>query len=200
MIAPSELLSVPGSSRVRRDLSWNVRNESAQEVHPRGQADSTGSSSTRRRSVSSVLDFRSRTTPGSYLDSSSQGVNQLYPTPPTQSSGPGPQRPFPSISSHGDTATVRGQDHRASTEATDGKVCLHTHHHHYWIISDSAQLQQAIPRLRSSRERVPLRTADENSRLDGHMDSWPSEDEIEALAGSQRPPSCDTNHRYFIEG
>lgn len=207
MIALSDSISVTGCPRAGLGANWNMGNENSQEIDTQGQLDTTVSSSNRRRSASSALEFRSRITPESYLDSCSQDVIQPHPPPPTQNSDIDPQQPSSSISSRvqgtssqGDTATFRGMNYHASREATDGKVCLHTHHHHYWIISDSAQLQQAIPKLRSSRERVPFRAANEKIRLDGHMDSWPSEGDVEVLAESRRPSSCDTSHRYFIEG
>ncbi|KAF3767710.1 hypothetical protein M406DRAFT_69831 [Cryphonectria parasitica EP155] len=122
--------------------------------------------------------------------------------------GPNSTHPSSSVSPRGGPAstsqsngvtTFRGKQYHEPKNGSDGKICLHTHHHHYWIISGSDPLQQAIPRLRSSRERVPLQKADQSSRFDGQMDSWPSEGEVEALAKTRRPPSRDTNRRYFID-
>lgn len=82
----------------------------------------------------------------------------------------------------------------------DGKVCLHTHHHHYWILSDSIALQAIPKQLRSSRERVPLQKADGNTRRVGGPAGFPDEGDVEHLAELGRPPSRNTNQRYFIDG
>lgn len=84
--------------------------------------------------------------------------------------------------------------------APDGKMCLHTHHHHYWILSDSLALRSIPNKLRSSRERVPLQKADENTGRAGHLAGFPDEGDMEHWAESRRPPSRSTNHRYLIDG
>lgn len=220
MVAPSYSLFVAGHSHAQPCIGSisNGRIESAQESHAQRRHDKKASSNQTRAS-SSGLDIRPRPTPGSYLDFSStqqaSGRDGLpshekkpsSPPPPTQVVGVTPGRPSSSKLSHGqhgssqsDTATFRGKNYRASRQATDGKICLHTHHHHYWIVSDPAQLEETIPRLRPSKKRMPLQQSDANSRFDGHMDCWPNEADVEILAESRRLPSRNTNHRYFIEG
>lgn len=176
MITPSDSISVAGHSYPQR--RQNVRN----------------SSSSRQRSVSSALDFRmSPTTTESCLEL------------PTRVAGLDSRQPSSSKSSHDrrretDTATLRGKHRRVSNLDKDGKICLHTHHHHYWIVSDTARKHEAIPNLRSSRERIPVQQAGVKNGFDGHMDFWPSEGRIEALAEYHRPQSRNTTDRYFIEG
>lgn len=172
----------------------------------------------RERSHSSALDIGSWTTPDLYLGASHAPQNSRVGGPTSQQPKPLDRGvPSQSLDSHPTwsssvsnraqpgsdrsmKATFKGNEYHGARTTSEGKICLHTHHHHYWIMSDSAPLEKAIPRLRSSRDRMPLQPADESGRFDGQMDSWPSESEVEALAASQRPPSRDTNHRYFIEG
>lgn len=98
------------------------------------------------------------------------------------------------------TAKGTGSSYHRARGAPDGKVCLHTHHHHYWILSDSVALQGIPKQLRSSRERVPLQKADGNTRRLGTLAGFPGEGDVEDLAESRRPPSRNTNRRYFIDG
>lgn len=96
----------------------------------------------------------------------------------------------------GDGITIGGSSYNeAQKKVGGGKICLHTHHHHYWILSDSVALQ-SMPNLRSSRQRAPLQKADENRRLA----AFPDESDVEDLAEARRPPSRNTNRRYFIDG
>lgn len=100
----------------------------------------------------------------------------------------------------GDGITIGTGSYNEARKDTGGKICLHTHHHHYWILSDSVALQsmplQSTPNLRSSRQRAPLQKADENLRLA----AFPDESDVEGLAEARRPPSRNTNRRYFIDG
>lgn len=175
MITPSDSISVAGHS------------------YPQRRQDARYSSSSRQRSTSSALDFRMRPTTESCLER------------PTRVAGLDSRRPRSSNSSHDrhretDTATLRGKHRRASNPDKDGKICLHTHHHHYWIVPNTAREHEAIPNLRSSRERILVQQAGVNNGFDGHMDFWPSEGRIEALAEYHRPHSRNTTDRYFIEG
>lgn len=95
----------------------------------------------------------------------------------------------------GDGITIGKGSHNEARKNTGGKICLHTHHHHYWILSDSVALQ-SMPNLGSSRQRAPLQKADENRRLA----AFPDESDVEGLAEARRPPSRNTNRRYFIDG
>ncbi|KAG6366368.1 hypothetical protein INS49_000545 [Diaporthe citri] len=95
----------------------------------------------------------------------------------------------------GDGITSGESSCNEALKNTGGKICLHTHHHHYWILSDSVALQ-SMPNLRSSRQRAPLQKADENCRLA----AFPDESDVEGLAEARRPPSRNTNRRYFIDG
>lgn len=168
--------------------------------------DASRLTTSRPRSASSALDFRSRATPETHLDFSTGGA------PGTSNCSTGSVKPprskGQSLASSRDSQqrgrtgnhTPQGEKSLAPREVADGKVCLHTHHHHYWIISDSTLLPQKSPGLRSSKERRPIQQANKNSRFDGTMDSWPSEGEVEALAEVQRPPSANTNQRYLIAG
>lgn len=94
-----------------------------------------------------------------------------------------------------DETIMSRSSYKEARKNSSGKICLHTHHHHYWILSDSVALQ-SMPNLRSSRERVPLQKAGENRRLA----PFPDESDVEGLAESRRPPSRNTNRRYFING
>lgn len=98
------------------------------------------------------------------------------------------------------TARGTGAVYRKAKDVTDGKVCLHTHHHHYWILSDSIALQAIPKQLRSSRKRKPLHNADGHTRQAGNIAGFPEEGDMEGLAESRRPLSRNTNHRYFING
>lgn len=213
MIAPSDSISVAGPSQARPprvSSSWDGQGKSLQGSHPQRRPSQIGPSTSRQRSGSSALDFRSSTTPESYLDfpgtqqSSKRGG--LPRSPPPRATNSNALRPSSSASSRDhrgqsqcDKATFKGKTYCGSREATNGKICLHTHHHHYWVISDSTPLQQAMQGLQSSRGRMSLQQAAANSRFDGQMDSWPSEGDVEVLAESQRPPSRNTNHRYLIK-
>ncbi|KAK7704920.1 hypothetical protein SLS64_008268 [Diaporthe eres] len=95
----------------------------------------------------------------------------------------------------GDGITIGESSYNEARKNTGGKICLHTHHHHYWILSDSVALQ-SMPNLRSSRQRPPLQKTDENRRLA----AFPDESDVEGLAEARRPPSRNTNRRYFIDG
>lgn len=94
-----------------------------------------------------------------------------------------------------DGITVGNSTYDEARKKGGGKICLHTHHHHYWILSDSVALQ-SMPNLRSSRHRPPLQKTDENHRLAG----FPDESDVEGMAEARRPPSRNTNRRYFIDG
>lgn len=165
-----------------------------------------------------MLQFRPGSTPETYLDFSTternsvdQPSNQTARPPnrwntkqptirdsmcPPSSLQSGDQRE----SGQSDSITSKLERHHGSRKTPEGKICLHTHHHHYWMISDTSQLQQATPRLCVSQERGPLHQVSNNGKFDGTMEFWPSEGDIEALTESRRPPSRNTNHRYFIEG
>ncbi|KAK2613764.1 hypothetical protein N8I77_000654 [Diaporthe amygdali] len=172
----------------------------------------------RQRSASSALNIRSRSTPESDLDPSKPGsMTYGYYTDQqgSQKSEPRGQPPRSSDSRASESRTsssalenrksrrktrscgitIGGSSYNEARKNTSGKMCLHTHHHHYWILSDSVALQ-SMPNLRSSRERVPLQKADENRRLA----AFPDESDVEGLAEARRPPSRNTNRRYFIEG
>lgn len=96
----------------------------------------------------------------------------------------------------GDGITIGESSYNEARKNTgSGKICLHTHHHHYWILSDSVALE-SMPNLRSSRQRPLLQKTDENRRLA----AFPDESEVEGLAEARRPPSRNTNRRYFIDG
>lgn len=174
------------------------------------RSDGTKSSTSRQRSASSALDFRSSSTPETFLELPGPPPNSTRGGLFTQRSKLGsslaPKRPLGSSktassistrpSDQSATATFKGKSYGTSREAADGKICLHTHHHHYWIISDSVKL----PKLRSSRERMPLQQAEETSRFDGTMDLWPSEGKVEMMVEAARPLSQNTNQRYLIKG
>lgn len=173
----------------------------------------------RQRSASSALDFRSRSTPESDLDPSKPGsITYEYYTDQQASKKSEPHRRGARLTDSrtsesrtsssalqrrdaggdvgGDGITVGGSSYKeARKNAGGGKICLHTHHHHYWILSDSVALQ-SMPNLRSSRKRAPLQQADENCRLA----AFPDESDVEGLAEARRPPSRNTNRRYFIDG
>lgn len=178
---------------------------------------STRSFTPRQRSESSALDFRSRSTPDTYLELPTPPPNSKRGRLATQSTGPKsswqPERPLdprrasscvPSWTSRrsslDDTATFRGKKYRPATETADSKICLHTHHHHYWIVSEPDRMQHIAPKLRFSKKRVAIRQIDENSGFDRTMRSWPSEGRVEVLAEAGRPPSRNTNQRYLVAG
>lgn len=184
----------------------NMRSESPQERRAKGR-------SSRYLSASSVFGIRSNTTPESFLQVPSPTPNStrrsgrtsiqkngvsLLPPSKTALSSSKTVSTLSTQTSHSTataTATFKGKNYRPSRDATDGKVCLHTHHHHYWIMSDS------VPKLRSSRERLPLQQTEESrsSKFDRTMDAWPDESDVEAMVEAERPPSRDTNQRYLIE-
>lgn len=195
------------SSRSKRHIDGKL--------HQRQEA--SRSKASRQRSASSALDFRSRATPETHLDflkdrtsSTSNSftgtansprymdvVKQRDHTSKGQSSTSSRDSQQRGRTVH---HTSRSEKYLAPRAVADGKVCLHTHHHHYWIVSDPNLLPQKDPGLRSSKDRRPVQQANKNSRFDGTMDSWPSEGEVEALAELQRPRSSNTNQRYFIAG
>lgn len=172
----------------------------------------------RQRSASSALEFRSRFTPESDLDPfepdfmtyeyytdlkgskrSEPHGRAARPVDPRTSGS----RTSSSARQHRDTGRKPGVDgttigessYNEARKNTSGKTCLHTHHHHYWILSDYAALQ-SMPNLRSSRQRVPLQRADKNRMLA----AFPDESDLEGLAEVRRPPSRNTNRRYLIDG
>lgn len=103
--------------------------------------------------------------------------------------------------SDGITVKNAGAVYREAKAIANGRVCLHTHHHHYWILSDSIALQAIPKQLRSSRERMPLqKKADGNTSRIGVLAGFPAEGDMENLAESRRPPSRNTKQRYFIDG
>lgn len=221
---PSDSISVDGAcasssetteaeSLVRSRLNKHVRGESSPGHHTKGQSQRSKSSTSRYLSASSALEHRSNSTPESFLQMSSPSPNStprggrtpvhenrfgLLPASQTALSS---TRTTPTLSTQTSdqtttaTATFEGKNYRPSRDTTDGKVCLHTHHHHYWIMSGS------VPKLRSSRERMPLQQAEESSssKFDGTMDAWPDESDVEAMVEAERPPSRDTNRRYLVE-
>lgn len=211
---PSDSLSAARSFHARADLHDYCLSSSARSER---RSHGSGSSTSRLGSASSAFDFRPSSTPDSYLHlpapppNSTRGrpsIQRIKPMPPLP-----PKRPLDSRrasscvpswksgrSSLDDTATCRGKNFRRARETADGKVCLHTHHHHYWIMSEPARMQQVIPKLRSSKKRAELQQTDENSRFDSTMSSWPSEGRVEALAEAGRPPSRNTNQRYLVKG
>jgi hypothetical protein len=116
-------------------------------------------------------------------------------TSETRTSSSALQRRAAGRSVGGDGVTVGTSTYNEARKKGGGKICLHTHHHHYWILSDSAALQ-SMPNLRSSRQRAPLQKADKNRRLA----AFPDESDVEGMAEARRPPSRNTNRRYFIDG
>lgn len=185
----------------------------------RGRPDESRRATGRERSASSALEFRSRSTPESDLDPSKpDSVTNEYYTDYLGSKKSEPRgravratdsrtsgsRASSSALQHrgagrnvgGDGFTIGGSSYKEARKNTSGgKICLHTHHHHYWILSDSVALQ-SMPNLRSSRQRAPLQQADENRRLA----AFPDESDVEGMAEARRPPSRNTNRRYFIDG
>lgn len=173
----------------------------------------------RQRSASSALEFRSRSTPESDLDptrpgsltyeyyTDQQGSKRSEPHSHTaRSIDPRASETHTSSSAlqPRDSGRNIGGDGVAIGESTynqarknggGGKICLHTHHHHYWILSDSVALE-SMPNLRSSRQRAPVQKADKNRRLA----VFPDESDVEGMAEARRPPSRNTNRRYFIDG
>lgn len=165
---------------------------------------------TRQRSASSALEFRSASTPESYLNAPSTATQSkasrqtsLDSRRSRRSSSSAPAKRDGHRTSRGDSVTARsaGAMFHRERGIPDGKICLHTHHHHYWILSDSLALKAMPKQLRSSRERVPLRRAGEDNRQRaGDLAMFPDESDMENLAESRRPPSRNTNHRYCIDG
>lgn len=173
----------------------------------------------RQRSASSALEFRSRSTPESDLDPSAPGSMTYEYYTDQQSSKKGEphgraaraadsktsetrfsssalqRRDAGSYVSSDEVPVTKSSYNQAGKRGGGGKICLHTHHHHYWILSDSVALQ-SIPNLRSSRQRPPLQRAGNNSRLA----TFPDESDVEGMAEARRPPSRNTNRRYFIDG
>lgn len=208
MIFPSDSISVVDGASPSETTGCfsgsggNKRSKSSHESHMKERPERTNSSTSRYQSAASEFDTRSSRTPESFL---------WLPNPPPNITPDGPSTPpknRPGLfkralsssktdsSLSTDAVTFKGKDYRASREASDGKVCLHTHHHHYWVVSGSVKL----PQLRSSKERMPIQDADDNSRFNGTMESWPSEGSVEAMVEAVRPPSRNTNQRYLIEG
>lgn len=207
-IAPSDSVSAVGGLKARAGSGSSRR-------RPDGSATATG----RRRSTSSALDFRSRCTPESDLDPSAPGSmtyeyytdqqgskkSELHgraarptgsETLETRSSSSALQRRNAGSNVSGDGITIGKSSYKQARKNGGGdKICLHTHHHHYWILSDSVALQ-STPNLRSSRQRPPLQKADNNCRLA----AFPDESDVEGMAEARRPPSRNTNRRYFIDG
>lgn len=222
IVVPSDSISVADAPRLLQehvDSKTDMSSRSKRHQGPESQQRRGTSSSTtsRQRSVSSALDFRSRATPETHLDvpksracstgKSSNGISRpsqvMHVTRQTEQTS-NAQFSLPSDDSQPgrriSSRTFKGEKHHASRADADSKVCLHTHHHHYWIVSDPTLLQKTAPELRSSKDRKPLQQVVENHRFKGTINSWPSEGEIETLAESQRPPSETTNQRYFIAG
>ena len=195
------------------------RPEESRDPSSRRRHDGSATTTGRQRSASSALEFRSRSTPESDLDPSEPGsMTYEYPTDqqsnkkselhgraarPTDSrnsesrtSSSALQRRDAGRNVGGDGINVGISSSREARKNTGGdKICLHTHHHHYWILSDSLALQ-SVPNLRSSRKRAPLQEADKNRR----QAAFPDESDVEGLAEARRPPSRNTNRRYFIDG
>ncbi|KAJ0115282.1 hypothetical protein J7T55_012558 [Diaporthe amygdali] len=222
-VGPKPEVSVTGALRDRAG-SYGTRSgrgtghEEPRNVPFQRRYDDSGTVTSRQRSASSALHIRSRSTPESDLDPSKPGsmtYGYYADQQGSQKSEPRGQPPRSSYSrasesrtassalenrksrrkTRSDGITIGGSSYKEARKNTGGKVCLHTHHHHYWILSDSVALQ-SMPNLRSSRERVPLQKADENRR----MAAFPDESDVEGLAEARRPPSRNTNRRYFIEG
>lgn len=196
---PSDSISAAGALHTRANSCDHGSNSNRQS--------SARPSTTRQRSVSSALDFRSRSTPDSYLELPNNLLNNTQERLATQERRLDPRRASSCVpswasrrSSLDDTATFRGRKYRPAKETVDSKICLHTHHHHYWVMSGPGQMQHIVPKLRSSKKRVGIRQTDENSRFDGIMGSWPSESRVEVLAEARCLPSRDTNQRYLVEG
>lgn len=195
------------------------RPEESRDLPYRRRPDESRTVTSRQRSASSALEFRSRSTPESDLDPSKpDSLTYEYYTDQRGSKKSVPHghasRPTDSRTSElgtsssalarrddgrnvgGDGITIGDSSYNEARKNTgSGKTCLHTHHHHYWILSDSVALQ-SMPNLRSSRQREPLHKADENRRLA----AFPDESDVEGLAEARRPPSRNTNRRYFIDG
>lgn len=220
-IAPSDSVSVAGAVRARAEScdtrpGRGRRPEDSRDLPSRRRPHGSGTVTSRQRSGSSALDFRSRSTPESDLDPSNityeyytdqQASKKSEPhrravrstdsrTSESRTSSSALQRQDAGGDVGGDGITIGGNSYNeARKNAGGGKICLHTHHHHYWILSDSVALQ-SMPNLRSSRKRAPLQQADENCRLA----AFPDESDVEGLAEARRPPSRNTNCRYFIDG
>lgn len=222
-IAPSDSVSATGALRARSG-SYGTRPggrgwpDESRDLSSRPRAVGSGTVTTRQRSASSALEFRSRSTPESDLDPFKPGsMTYEYYTDQSGSrksehhgraAGPVESRAAESRTSSsalqhrgtgsklgGDEIKIGGGSNNEARKNTSGKICLHTHHHHYWILSDSVALQ-SMPNLRSSRQRAPLQKADKNRRLA----TFPDESDVEGLAEARRPPSRNTNRRYFIDG
>lgn len=214
---PSDSVSAAGASRSRQERCGSEDGGNPSSKMSRATGETPSSTTSRQRSASSALDFRSRATPETHLDFP-KALSSW-----TSKSSSATESPIKSINEEGHsrheskeqsaTSGRHGQQRRhpgsqisqaqkyyKPREGTDGKVCLHTHHHHYWIVSDPTRPPPKAHGLRSSKNRRPIQKANENSRFDGAMDAWPSEGEVEALAEMQRPSSSNTNQRYFISG
>jgi hypothetical protein len=105
------------------------------------------------------------------------------------------RRRVPGSNTSVDGTTAGKRTYTEAEKKGGDKICLHTHHHHYWILSDSVALQ-SMPHVRSSRQRPPLQKTDKYHRLAG----FPDEGDVEGMAEARRPPSRNTNRRYFIDG
>lgn len=211
-IAPSDSVSAVGALKARAG---------PRHVPPGRdrRPDRSATTTSRQRSTSSALEFRSRSTPESDLDPFAPGsMTYEYYTDQQSSKKIKPHGraaravdPKASETCSSSSALQRrdaGSDvgnegipvgkssyRQAQQKGGSDKICLHTHHHHYWILSDSVALQ-SMPSLRSSRQRPPLQKAGENCRLA----AFPDESEVEGMAEARRPPSRNTNRRYFIDG
>ena len=106
------------------------------------------------------------------------------------------------VGRHADEGHRLGQ-----SDARDARrVCVHTHHHHYWIRSQSAE-----PRLRRTGRAAGHERRSSDSHVDGTSTRvrpagpqrqgeyrvFPAEDGAEALA-ERRPASRNTHDRYFV--
>ncbi|KAG8166859.1 hypothetical protein KVR01_002548 [Diaporthe batatas] len=211
-IAPSDSVSAVGALKARAGNHG---------VPPgRGRRpDRSTTTSGRQRSTSSALDFRSRSTPESDLDPSAPGsmTYEYYTDQQTsrksglhggaasaadsktsemRSSSSALQRRDAGSNISGDKMSPgKSTYNQDGKKGGGGKICLHTHHHHYWILSDSVALQ-SMPSLRSSGQRPPLQKAENKHRLA----AFPDESDVEGMAEARRPPSRNTNRRYFIDG
>lgn len=210
-ITPSDSISVAGASR-----SWirsqgttprsSRRSEDQREERSQWRTGRARPTTARNRSASSALGFRSASTPESYLDFPKTGPFSRTSRQPsldsgqTSSSAPAKRESPRIVRSDGVTFQGAGAVYRKAKDIADGRVCLHTHHHHYWILSDSIALQAIPKQLRSSRERMPLQKADGNTRRAGNLAGFPDEGDMEDLAESRQAPSRNTNRRYFIDG
>lgn len=184
-IVPSDSVSNVAASRSYKGAdaampSWGRGRQQSRSSLSQRQISGSASSATRQSSASKKhLLGCSRATPESHL---------CWPEQNSQ------------ISRHKDAVEHRGSTHRTPECLPDSKICVHTHHHHYWIVSDSDDLQKATPRMRTLNERHGLaqQVTAANGKFDRTMATWPTEVEVEALTQAQRPPSADTTDRYLI--